>query len=206
MTAPNIDWHCPPPRSGFLREWDTLIGPGADAREQALVLVPALLAPLLLVCYAIVAQLGWAWWQLIIAVLLTADLIGGVVANATGAAKRWYHRPGQTRRQHLTFQAVHLVQLGLVAAFFPTVSSLGVNWPWLLGNYAVLLGCSWLILTAPIYLQRPLALTLAFAAIVINLYAFAPIPGFEWFPAAFYLKLLVGHVVHEEPYRPNTGD
>ncbi|MBK8033726.1 MAG: hypothetical protein IPK17_30355 [Chloroflexi bacterium] len=28
----------PPPRSGLLRHWDTLIGPGASRAEQALIL------------------------------------------------------------------------------------------------------------------------------------------------------------------------
>ncbi|WNG80616.1 hypothetical protein C6A86_020705 [Mycobacterium sp. ITM-2016-00316] len=39
---------------------------------------------------------------------LAVDLWGGAWANNTRACARWYERPGQTNRDHLTFAAAHL--------------------------------------------------------------------------------------------------
>jgi hypothetical protein len=39
-------------------------------------------------------------------------------------------------------------------------------------------------------------------AVLVNSYVITVIPGFEWFLPVFILKLVVGHIIREEPYRP----
>ena len=39
-------------------------------------------------------------------------------------------------------------------------------------------------------------------AILANLYLIRPVPGFEWLIPALFLKIVYGHIVREEPYRP----
>jgi hypothetical protein len=43
---------------------------------------------------------------------------------------------------------------------------------------------------------------LIFLSILINFYLVEAIPGFEWLIPALFLKILYGHLVREEPYRP----
>lgn len=73
------------------------------------------------------------------------------------------------------------------------------------GYFAVfsiyLLAATIVILKIPLYLQRPMALSPVAIFILINAYAFST-PGLEWFIPFLFLKLLVSHLVHEEPYRP----
>ncbi|WP_306355838.1 MULTISPECIES: hypothetical protein [unclassified Nocardia] len=47
-------------------------------------------------------------WALIVLGFVVFDLFGGVTVNAMDAAKRWWHRPGQTTGDHLVFVAVHV--------------------------------------------------------------------------------------------------
>jgi hypothetical protein len=58
------------------------------------------------------------------------------------------------------------------------------------------------ILSGPQYLQRPVSLMLHACALLLALYVLAQPVGLEWFLPLFYLKLLVGHLPEEEPYRP----
>lgn len=39
-------------------------------------------------------------------------------------------------------------------------------------------------------------------AILANLYLIRPVPEFEWLIPALFLKIVYGHIVREEPYRP----
>lgn len=60
------------------------------------------------------------------------------------------------------------------------------------------------ILLMPLYLQRPVALACYSLSILLCLYVFSAAEGMEWFLHLFYLKLLVSHILKEEPYRPET--
>ena len=192
----SIDWSYPEPRKGLIGEWDKFIGPGATRAELWLELGSALVAGVALVAYALVQDLGWSGWQLLVAGLLALDLMGGVVTNATTAAKRWYHREGQGLPQHIGFVAVHVVHLFLVAWLFR-----GMDWTFLLVMYGYLLVASFVILRVPLYLQRPVALLWLCGVVAINHYVFAPVAGLEWFLPVFFLKLLVSHLLREAPYR-----
>lgn len=194
---PNIDWNCPPPRPGWRKEIDTFLGPGTTRAELALEWIVSLAGGLGMLAYALLQPLGWNGWQVAVAVLLAFDLAGGVVTNATSSAKRWYHRPGQGLRQHLTFIAVHGIHLGLVGWLFRAG-----DWAWALAWFSFLMAASTLILAMPLYLQRPLAFTLFAIGLLLWLYADSLIPGLEWFIPVFLLKLLLSHLLREEPYRP----
>ena len=132
--------------------------------------------------------------------LLGFDLLGGVLTNATSAAKRWYHRPGQRWPQHLAFVSFHFVHVALVALLLR-----GGDWPFFLSVSGYLLGAVLLIVGCPLYLQRSIALGLYSLALLGNSYLFSPTPGLEWFLPLFFLKLLVSHLLHETPYCPGES-
>lgn len=191
--AAPIDWHYPPPQNAL----DRFIGPGATSAEIALQFVPTLLMAVAFVGAAIINEWGWSLLQLAIAALLMLDMVGGVITNATSAAKRWYHRAGQGRVQHGLFIALHIVQPALVVLFFDPG-----NWTFAIGSFGYLVLASALILFAPLYLQRPLAASLLVGGFFLSLYIL-PVPlHFEWFLPVFYTKLLISHLLREEPYRP----
>ncbi|NTU63693.1 MAG: hypothetical protein HGB05_09910, partial [Chloroflexi bacterium] len=119
----------------------------------------------------------------------------GVVTNATSSAKRWYHRAGQSARQQLQFVALHVIHLVIVAWLFRSG-----DWLFAIVFSIYLLLSAIVITRTPLYLQRPLALGLTCVAIVMGLVVFAPTPGLEWFIPLLFLKLLVSHVLREEPY------
>lgn len=192
-TSPRIDWQYPEPRGWF----DRFIGPGVTRAELWLQFGVASLVAVALPMAAVVDNRGWTWWQLLLIAVIAFDLMGGVVTNATSTAKRWYHRPGQSFNQHMGFILLHLLQpLVVVLAFDPG------NWLFVGGSFGYLVLASLLILRAPLYLQRPLALSLLVGGIFLSLYVL-PVPlYFEWFLPVYYVKLLVSHLLYEEPYRP----
>ena len=94
----NIDWNYPQPRSGFSGAMDKFIGPGATRPEIIIGMGASILAPLAVVIYAYLVQLGWDAVQYVIAGLLASDIVGGIAVDTTSSAKRWYHREGQGTR------------------------------------------------------------------------------------------------------------
>lgn len=185
----------PQPRSGLAGQWDKLIGPGATAAENALILGAFALGVALTIWRVASLDLSWSVWQWAVGLLVGADVLAGAVANATTAAKRWYYRPGQTARDHLVFVAVHAAHLGLLALVFPEMTWLAAALA-----YGFLLGAAALIVAVPLYLQRPLAMLATCGGLFLALYALPLIPGLEWLLPVFYLKLLAGHLVRETPW------
>lgn len=192
-----IDWKYPQPRKGFTGAFDKFIGPGATAAEQLLQLFIPLIAMLSALLYAATLPVEWTVWQYAVCALLALDITGGIVTNATSSAKRWYHREGQTFKSHFGFILVHLLHLLLVSWLY---LSLDILWLVYAGGY--LLFAATIILAAPIYLQRPLALSLYGLSLMLSLYHLQAPLALEWFLPLFYLKLLVSHLPREEPYRP----
>ena len=193
----NINWQYPPPRKGLLGALDRFIGPGATSAEIWLQIVPSVLAGIGAPVYAILNGVEWNIVQLVLAGLFAFDMMGGIVTNATSTAKRWYHRKGQGFGHHFAFTGVHAVHLFLVAWLFRSQ-----DWGFFGATTAYLLVASVIILKSPLYLRRPLAYLLYAIALLVSIYGFAPTVGLEWFLPFFYLKLLVSHLLREEPYRP----
>jgi hypothetical protein len=193
----NIDWEYPDQRKGVGRIIDELIGPGATRGEIILVLGIGLLSGCLLIIYQYVAQLGWNLLQLAVGALVAFDIGGGVVANSTSTAKRWYHREGHGPKQHFGFIIVHFIHPLLITIFFTPL-----DWVYFLSIYGFLLISAGIVLATPLYLKRPMSMVMVSGAVLMNSYVLTVIPGFEWFLPVFILKLVVGHIVREEPYRP----
>jgi hypothetical protein len=196
-TSTHIEWKYSGKPDGFF-------GTGATAAEQSLVWAFGLIGTGILGYAAWTRSIPWTWWQYLIAGLLALDVLGGVVANALNSCKRFYHSPLQPEetgftalaKNHLAFTSFHVHPL-LVGLFFGNL-----NWGYGLFWYAALILCSVLILRSPLYLQRPLALGSIMIAILLNMYIIPPVLGFEWLVPALFLKIVYGHLVREEPYRP----
>ena len=194
-TRIQINWIPPEPRDGFLGSFDKFIGPGATKAEVILQFVTAFAAGVLVIFYAILAEVGWSVLQYVLAIVIALDMVGGVVTNATASGKRWYHREGQGFKQHFGFVIIHAFQLLLVVIFFRSG-----DWLFFVILYGYLLIATLIILRSPLYLQRPVALILYIGALLMNCYVFTPTIGLEWFVPIFFLKLLISHVLKEAPY------
>lgn len=194
-----IDWEYSGPADGFF-------GTGADLYEHSLVWVFGLLGAGLLLWHWMSSLVNWEWWQLALASLLALDVLGGVAANALNSCKRFYHselKAGETgftalAKNHLVFSLLHIHPL-LIGLLFGNL-----NWGYGVVWYAALVLSTVLVLAAPLYLRRPLALGLVMTAILLNGYFIVPVHGFEWLMPAMFLKIVYGHNVREEPYRKES--
>jgi hypothetical protein len=188
------------PRPGAAGLWDCLIGPSATRAESTITVLWAVLCAAVIVTHALLADLGWSAPQLAVAALFALDIGGGVSANASNPAKRWFHRPGQGSREHFGFALVHLHPF-VLALLFP-----GFGWRTAMVVYVYLLVASAVILVVPPYVKRPVAFVLYCVALLAGLYVLGVPPGLEWFVPLFFLKLLVAHLVPEEAYRPSREE
>lgn len=196
-----IDWTVPLRRSGFKGQLDKLMGPGATQAEKNIQSYVPLLAGALLVFYGLSNEFDWRLSQYIVALLLTIDMAGGVITNATSSAKRWFHRDGEGFKEHMRFIGIHFIQLGLFSGFF---LDFNLGWIAYVGGYMMLASAT--ILLTPLYLQRPVALIFYSISVLLSLYVFENAAGLEWFLPIFFLKLLICHLLKEAPYRPETDD
>lgn len=148
--------------------------------------------------------MNWAWWQYLLAAAVGADLAAGMVANALNSCKRFYHsQPGSAEPAYFTwlrrprlFTALHVYPC-LVALAFPGGSlAIGIGW------YALVLVAALSVQRVPTYLQRPVAVAWLLLTILLNAYLIPAPTGFEWMGPVLVAKIVVGHMVVEEPYRP----
>ena len=196
-TLAHVDWK-------YSGKPDVMFGTGATAAEQALVWIFGLTGTAILGWMAWTQSLPWAWWQYVIAGLMALDVLGGVVANSLNSCKRFYHAPLQPEetgstafaKNHVGFSALHVHPI-IAALFFGTT-----NWGYGLIWYAALIRATIAVLRIPLYLRRPAAMGIIMTAILLNIYIIPPIMGFEWLVPALFLKIVYGHIVQEEPYRP----
>ena len=193
----HIDWNYPEPRKGYSGVLDRFVGPGATRAELTLQFALPLAAAVFVLGIAATEAADWTVLQLVVAGFMAFDLVGGIFTNATSSAKRWYHRPGQTRKDHIGFIAIHLLHLSIVSWVF-----LGWNWQWVAVTGSYLVAATIAILGMPLYLQRPVSLSVFAGALLLGHYGVTSPIGLEWFLPLFYLKLLVSHLPKEEPYRP----
>ena len=191
-----IDW-------GYSGTPDGFFGTGATVAEQTIVWVFGLLGTGILGWVVWTHSIPWAWWQFAVAALLALDVLGGVVANALNSCKRFYHSPVKPEetgftglaKNHFVFTAFH-VHTVIVGVLFGKLD-FGYGFFW----YFALLASTVVVLRLPLYLRRPAALGIIMLAVLVNLYIFHPVIGFEWLVPALFLKIVYGHVVQEEPYR-----
>ena len=197
----HIDWN-------YSGKPDVMFGTGATAVEQALVWFFGLTGTAILGLVAWTRSIPWTWWQYVIAGLIAVDVLGGVVANSLNSCKRFYHAPlhpeerGTTAfaKNHIGFTALHIHPI-LAGLFFGSIDlAYGLIW------YTALLLSTIAVLKFPLYLRRPAALGIIMTAVLINIYIIRPVPGFEWLVPALFLKIVYGHIVREEPYRPSLEE
>ncbi|MFP4261367.1 MAG: hypothetical protein ACLFS1_09840 [Opitutales bacterium] len=197
MSTDPIDWTYPPPRKGFNGVVDKFVGPGATTDELLLQTVFPFVATIAALLYAGYSQPNWSWLQFMICGLLAIDISGGIITNSTSAAKRWYHREGQGFWNHFGFTALHLLHLVVVSWVF-----LDWNYLWIVFSGGYLLGSAIIILSVRTYIQRPVAMIAFSLSLVLSLYLLESLQGIEWFLPLLYLKLLLCHLLKEEPYQP----
>lgn len=194
-----IDWTPPAPRKGLNGTWDRFIGPGATNAEQLVQfgLGIGLAVALLTLLFVRRDTLNWSGVQVAVTIFFAVDLFGGVVTNATAAAKRWYHREGYDNLPgHLPFIVVHGIHLVVFSAAFR-----GMDWAFVIVLFAYLLAATVILARVPLYLQRPIGMALFCGGYLLGMYLFVPIAGTEWFVPIFFLKLIVSHLLKEAPFR-----
>lgn len=197
MKQPIIDWNTPPVHGGLRGPVDRLLGPGATTAEYIVQVVLPGAITLAAYFYAQDAFPAWPWWKHLIYLVLVFDIVGGIVTNATSSAKRWFHRAAQTRRDHLGFVTLHILQITIVAVVFRDF-----DWSYAAFLSAYLIAAAAFILVLPLYLQRPVALFLVATGMLLEIYGWGPSSEVPWFTAFLLLKLLAAHLLREEPYRP----
>jgi hypothetical protein len=195
----HIDWN-------YSGSADFLMGTGPTPAERALGWAASLMGVGLYIYLYLTRALDWAWWQYLLAGFLAFDVVGGVVANSLNSCKRFYHttaKPDEPRwtaffKNHLAFSTLHIHPVLVSILFGAGNTFYGVFW------YAWLLAGATIIIKTPLYLKRPVPFLAIALALLVNLYIIPPIRGFEWLAPALFIKILYGHLVREEPYRPTT--
>ena len=193
----NINW-------SYRGKADFLLGAGATKAEQTIAWVASFVGASLYGYLFLTHAFSWTWWQYILAGLLSFDVIGGIVANSLNSCKRFYHtaakadEPPYTAffKNHFVFSALHIHTLLIAILFGSTNYFYGVFW------YLFLMAGTIMIINTPLYLKRPLAFLVISLALLLNSYVIFPVQGFEWLVPALMIKILYGHLVKEEPYRP----
>jgi hypothetical protein len=121
--------------------------------------------------------------------VLGFDLFGGAVANATDAARRWWHRAGRGPKHHLGFVAAH-VHPFLVAALVE-----GFTWTDAAVIYGMVLLAAVIVTLSPTQVRRPIAFGLAAAIITIAVSALEIPSQLAWFAPILTVKLVLAHLL-----------
>jgi hypothetical protein len=182
---------------------DELMGTGATKTEKTLAYLSGLIVPIFLVFLGVKGIVHWTWWQWIISIAIGADISAGSVANALNSCKRFYHssiKPGEEKyrlaKNPVFFSTLHIYPLIIWFAFDRA------NWMFAVVWYTLLIFSTWVIGQIPLYLRRPVSILIVVSVILANAYLLSPVPGFEWLAPLLFLKIIAGHSVREEPYRP----
>ena len=196
---PNIIWF-------YSGQTDLTVGTQATATEKLLGWTAGLIGIVIIAFFYWQNKFDWAIWQYIVVAIITFDVIGGAVANSLNSCKRFYHSPLQTfepdyvkfAKNHLLFSLIHIHPL-IVSLMFSSASLFyGLFW-YLSLQISVLT-----VTRTPLYLQRPVSMLIIVIALLINDYFINLPAGLEWLIPVLFIKIVYGHTVREEPYRPET--
>lgn len=189
-----IEWEYPKPRKWAIG--DKLLGPGYTRAELVLTLFTGLGCAIAALGLVLRGEHDFSWWQLALIITVAFDLGGGIPANATGCAKRWWFRPGRGFWSHFRFNAAHLHPF-LFAFVFDQIS-----WGYAAFVWGTIVAGTLAVLLTPKYLQRPLSLSVVAGAIVLQMLSWTPPTAFAWLAPLLWLKLISSHAVCDAPYRP----
>ncbi len=196
---PNIIW-------SYRGKTDLAVGTQATTTETILGWTAGLIGVVILCFYSWKNDFHWTTWQYIIAVIIAYDIVGGVVANSLNSCKRFYHssiqtfEPGYVKlaKNHLFFSIIHIHPL-IVSLIFSSAS-----WFYGLFWYLILQISVLTVTKTPLYLQRPVSMLIIVTALLINGYFISSPTGMMWLIPVLFIKIVYGHTVKEEPYRPET--
>jgi hypothetical protein len=143
--------------------------------------------------------------QIIVASILSLDMVGGVLTNSLGSMKRFLHSDqrlelswlGKLARGKFLFPLVHI-------QIFAAPLCFDVTWGYAFFWYGSMMISILLIHYLPLYLHRPVALLIVMLSVMIGPMAFLPPAGLEWLAPIYMIKLVLSHGVREEPYRPES--
>ncbi|APU15799.1 hypothetical protein [Actinoalloteichus fjordicus] len=171
---------------GLVGAWALLTGPTGNPVHSMVVAGCALgggVGALLL------APPDWTSWQLMLAVVLAVDLIGGLAAGALasgGSDRRW----GRTTSARLLVIGAHVVHPALAVLLF------SARWEWGLLLFLTMAGAVLLLPRVPADLAVAVALAATTIALTLASTAFGgPPDGLTWVAVAYLLKLVVAGVV-----------
>lgn len=166
-----------------------LIAPGSTAGDRVVCYGGALAGSVL--ATVIGARAGLSGLPLAVIAFVAFDLYGGAAANATAAAKRRFHGPGRTWRQHLGFVAIH-VQPFVVALVVP-----GFGWGAAAGVYALAVSGAAVVLAVPAASRRPAGFAVTALAITVAVTLLDVPRELGWFAPVLLIKLLLAHLQPE---------
>jgi hypothetical protein len=185
---------------------DLAVGTQATTTEKILGWTAGFIGVIAIAFYSWKNNLDWTSLQYIIAVIIVYDVVGGAVANSLNSCKRFYHSSLQTfehsyvklAKNHLFFSLIHIHPLIISLVFSSASWFYGFFW------YLILQISVVTVTKTPLYLQRPVSMLIIVTALLINGYFISSPTGFEWLIPVLFLKIVYGHTVKEEPYRPET--
>ncbi len=192
----------------FSEPAELTVGSGATAAERILVYATSSVAGFTYLVLWYLDVYPWAGWQYAVCAFFAFDIVGGAIANVTNSGKRFFHTASKDGDSGLVrflksgnnFATLHIHTI-VLALLIPEASLVaGIAW------YVGLVGSVLLVTLVPLYLQRPTAFLFIVSAIIVHRY-FLPLGlGLEWVVPLIFLKIVYGHTVQEEPYRPLEGD
>ena len=195
----HIDW-------SYTGKTNLAFGTGATREEALLGWGACLLGVALYAFFYITRAFPWTPWQYLLAAALAFDACGGMVANSLNSGKRFYSSPPRADesrvahqlKHHLFFTALHIHPL-IIGWLFGSG-----NWLFGLFWYAGLVMSVLVVQNVSLYLRRPVAMFIILGAILVNATFLLPPLGFAWFVPVLFIKVVYGHSVREEPYRPDV--
>lgn len=192
-----IDW-------SYAGKPDYSAGTGATSTERFLPIAAGVALALWLAFDVWRSETPWGWGARALGLLVAFDIGGGAVANGLNTCKRFYGTPAKPDegwparllKNHLLFAMAHIHALVVWAVWAPAAWIVGLGW------YGLLIAATLVTLATPLYLRRPVAMALVGLAIVLNGLPSASLPHLAWLQPLLFLKIVLGHSVREEPYRP----
>lgn len=195
----NIDWT-------YSGDPDPFLGTNASDGEKALSYTAATIITTLVAVLDYISPhpVANTWWRLATLILLAYDTAGGTVANSLNSYKRFYHTFAQAddgfigrflKIPHVyTLLQVHPL---IISWVFRTPIERAVLW------YLALQIAVVAVLGVPLHLRRPMAVAVSVTAILIH-GGLVPLAkfGWDWFVPCLFIKVVIAHIVQEEPYRP----